>query len=162
MVKFSLSLNKIQTGLQDCYLMRAPVLGQARTSCVHLLHSPLNFSSFSKGFTERAFSKRLSLADDPIFSPISSSLMSPPNKTLPKKHLSLDYAPLSQKNDLFSSPEGLALLLYPTVAADTTCTILPQISQFTSQVYTGVTGRKDRISILALWEIPCVEKEFQG
>lgn len=124
--------------------MRVPALGQARTSCVYLLHTTLNFSSLPKGFTERTLPKRLSLADDSIFSPISSSLMSPPNKILPKKHLALDFPPLSQKNELFSSPEGLALLLYPIAAADTTWRILPQISQFTSRVYTGVTGRKER------------------
>lgn len=84
--------------------MRAPALGQARTSCAHLLHKSLNFSSFSKGFTERTLPKRLSLADDPIFNPISSSLMSPSTKILLKEHLSLDFASLSQKNDPFFFP----------------------------------------------------------
>lgn len=123
--------------------MRAPALGQGRTSCAHLLHKNLNFSIFSIGFTERVPPKILSLADDPQFRSIASSLMSPPNKIL-SKYFAWFCTNVTKKWPFFL-PGGLALLLRPTAAAGTAWTILPQICQMTSQVYTGVTGRKERI-----------------
>lgn len=73
----------------------------------------------------------------------SPLLWCPPcNKILPKKHLSLDFAPLSQKNDPFFSPRRSGTM--SNSSCRHTWTILPQICQLTSQVYTGVTGRKER------------------
>lgn len=144
--------------------MRASALGQAKNSCAYLLHKNLNCSSFSTGFTERALTPRKDsiLADDPIFCPnLLFSLVPPPK--LSKKHLSpFDFAPLSRKITLFL-PGPAASPLCLTAAADTAQTVLPQVSRLTGQVYTGVTGRKERISLWSQWEIPCVDKdEFQG
>lgn len=122
--------------------MRAPALGQARTSCVHLLHKNLHFNSSSKVFTERALPKRLSVADDPLFSPISSSLMSPPaTKYFLRStfHLILHHC---HKKMTFFSPRRSGTM--SNSSCRHTWTILPQICQLTSQVYTGVTGRKER------------------
>ena len=146
-------------------LMRASVLGQAKKPAVPiLLHKNLNCSSFSIGFIERALTPRNNsiLPDDSTFSPnlLSSVSPVPPSSQAAPFTLTLHHC---HKKITLYLPGPAALPWCPKAAADTDQMVLTQVPWLTSHIYTGVTRRKERISIQSQWEIPCMDKDkFQG